>query len=68
MIPEVGQPWSWVPTAFSAYSDKSQGVLGATTRVNGRIIYVNRAHGWFRAEAVFAGGIIRECFYFDGGM
>ena len=66
--PEVGQPWSRVPTAFSAFSDKTLGILGATTRVNGRIIYVNEEHNWFRAEATFAGGTIRECFKTDGGM
>lgn len=64
--PEVGQPWSWVPTAFSAFSDKTLGILGATTRVNGRIIYVNEEHNWFRAEATFAGGTIRECFPITG--
>lgn len=62
--PEVGAPWSWVPTAFSTVSDKTAGILGATTRVYGRIVYVNLEHGYFRAEAVFAGGVIHECFKF----
>lgn len=63
-IPKVGDPWSWTPAAFTNHGDDCAGVLGAVVRVNGRITYVNRAHGFFRAEASFPGGTIRECFKF----
>ena len=64
--PDVGQPWRWVRPAVSACSARRRGLRGATTRVNGRIIYVNEEHNWFRAEATFAGGTIRECFPITG--
>lgn len=60
--PEVGAPYRWIPAAFTVYGEDSSGVLGATVYVNGRISYVNEQHLFFRAEAVFPGGIIRECF------
>lgn len=67
MTPEVGAPWSWVPTAFTVHGPDTAGILGATVRVNGRVIFVNEAHGWFRAEAAFPGGLIRECFPIGAG-
>ena len=60
--PEVGDPYSWTPACFINHLPEEAARLGATVRVNGRVIYVNRAHGWFRAEATYAGGTIRECF------
>lgn len=63
-IPEVGDPICWTPAAFTHNSDKTEYILGLTVRVSGRIAYVNEAHRWYRAEATFPGGIIRECFKF----
>lgn len=63
-IPEVGEPLCWTPAAFTHNTDNSAGVLGLTVRVSGRIVYVNEAHRWYRAEASFPGGTIRECFKF----
>ena len=61
-IPEVGEPICWTPAAFTHNTDNSAGVLGLTVRVSGRIVYVNAAHRWYRAEATFPGGTIREGF------
>lgn len=63
-IPEVGEPICWTPTAFAHNSDKTEYIPGITVRVSGRIVYVNAAHRWYRAEASFPGGTIRECFKF----
>lgn len=61
-IPEVGDPYCWEPSSFSDFSENASATLRATTRVSGRIVYVNREHGWFRAEAECNGTLIRECF------
>ena len=63
-IPEIGDPYSWIPSAFTQFRDVPIDAFKAASRVNGRVVYVNRAHGWFRAEAKFLGGVIRECFKF----
>ena len=63
-IPEGGEPICWTPTAFTHNSDKTEFILGITVRVSGRIVYVNAAHRWYRAEASFPGGTIREGFKF----
>lgn len=63
-IPEVGDPICWTPTAFTHNTDKTEYILGSTVRVSGRIVYVNEAHRWYRAEATFPGGTIREGFKF----
>ena len=63
-IPEVGEPICWTPAAFTHNTDNSAGVLGLTVRVSGRIVYVNAEHRWYRAEASFPGGVIREGFKF----
>ena len=62
--PEVGDPFSWIPAAFTVHTDATSDLLGAAVRLSGRIIYVNAAHRWFRAEARFPGGVLRECFKF----
>lgn len=63
-IPEVGEPICWTPAAFTHNTDKTEYILGITVRVSGRIVYVNEAHRWYRAEATFPGGTIREGFKF----
>ena len=62
--PECGAPFCWVPSAYTNHSEDSAGILGASVRVSGRIVYVNLAHRFFRAEAVTPGGVIRESFKF----
>ncbi len=64
IIPEIGDPWSWTPSAFAQYKEAPLDAFKGAGHVNGRVIYVNREHGWFRAEASFPGGTIRECFHF----
>ena len=63
-IPEVGEPICWVPAAFTEHNSGVAGMLGAAVRLSGRIVYVNEAHRWYRAEASFPGGTIREGFKF----
>lgn len=61
----VGDPISWTPTAFRAGDlSLTDRVLGAAGRVDGRVVYVNAEHRYFRAAAAFPGGVIRECFKF----
>lgn len=65
-IPDVGDPFSWTPTAFTFGACSRMEHFGAVSRVNGRVVYVNLEHGWFRAEGTIPGGTIRECFHFEG--
>lgn len=62
--PEIGEPVCWTPAAFTEYALTVASFLGAETRVSGRIVYINEAHRFYRAEAGFVGGILRECFKF----
>jgi len=61
---QVGDPYSWIPDAFTNHSEDSSGVLGAVVRLNGRVVQVHEEHRWFRVEATFPGGTLRECFKF----
>ena len=62
--PEVGDPYSWAPSAFTEHSNCVAALLGASVMLRGRVIQVNEAHRWFRVEAVCPGGVIRETFKF----
>lgn len=62
--PELGAPFSWEPTAFTEHGQTVAGFLGAATRLNGRVVYANAEHRFFRVEAAFAGGVMHECFKF----
>ena len=62
--PEVGEPFSWEPAAFTEHCANVATFLGATSRINGRIVYVNEAHRYFRVEGRCEAGILRECFKF----
>lgn len=62
--PEVGDPFTWSPTAFSVYSSTVGTLLGAASILHGFVIQVNEAHRWFRVEAHCPGGTIRETFKF----
>ena len=63
-VPEIGDPYSWVPEVFSEHVHLSSIKLGAVARLNGRVVLVNEAHRFFRVEAAFPGGTLRECFKF----
>ena len=62
--PEVGDPFSWAPSAFTEHSNCTAALLGASVMLHGRVIQVNEAHRWFRVEAICPGGVIRETFKF----
>ncbi len=62
--PEVGEPFSWEPAAFTEHCANVTLALGSTARISGRIVYVNEAHRFFRVEGRCEAGILRECFKF----
>ena len=62
--PEVGAPYRWTPSAFTEHNSGVAGMLGASVRVSGRIVYVDLEHRYFRAEAACEGGVLHECFKF----
>ena len=62
--PEVGDPYSWAPSAFTEHANNVAQMLGASVMLHGRVIQVNEAHRWFRVEAICPGGTIRETFKF----
>lgn len=55
----VGETVSWMPTSFvdGTYP-------GAAKKLHGRIIYVNRPHRYYVAEAECHGYMLREAFKF----
>ena len=61
---EVGDSWSWIPSAFTEFSGAAGTLLGAAGELHGVVIQVNREHRWFRVEARCPGGTIRETFKF----
>ena len=61
---EVGDSFSWIPSAFTEHSNCTAALLGASVMLHGRVIQVNEAHRWFRVEAICPGGTIRETFKF----
>lgn len=62
--PDVGDPFSWTPSAFTEHANVTATLLGASVMLHGRVIQVNAAHRWFRVEATCPGGVIRETFKF----
>ena len=60
--PQVGADYRWTPSAFTACPEDKALIRGLTAQVDGRVIYINREHHYFRAEGSFPGGVIRECF------
>lgn len=62
-VPEPGTAWHWTPSAFTLAKEETP-VRGLTAEVDGRVVYVNRQHRFFRVEGSFPGGVIRECFKF----
>ena len=62
--PRVGDPWCWLPAAFTQFTGQQLALMGAADRLAGRVVFVNEAHRFFRVEAAFPGGLLRECFKF----
>ena len=56
---EIGTPYSFRPAAFMASRESG---MWQTPEVSGRIIYINREHGYFTAEAMVNGRALRESF------
>ena len=62
--PEVGDPFTWSPTAFSVYSSTVGTLLGAASVLHGVVVQVNEAHRWARAAYETPQGTRFECFKF----
>ena len=56
---EIGMPYRFRPAAFMASRESG---IWQTPEVSGRIIYINREHGYFTAEANVNGRTLRERF------
>lgn len=56
---EIGMPYRFRPAAFMASREIG---IWQTPEVSGRIIYINREHGYFIAEANVNGRALREGF------
>ena len=56
---EIGTPYSFRPTAFSAAEHCG---LRIAPVLHGRVIYINCEHGYFTAEAMVNGHVLRESF------
>lgn len=55
----IGAPFSWRPSAFASKCDNDERQKPV---LHGRIIFINREHGYFTAEATCNGYTIRESF------
>lgn len=55
----IGTPYSFRPTAFAAAEHCG---LRTAPVLHGRVIYINREHGYFTAEATVNGRTLRESF------
>lgn len=55
----VGSSFSWRPSAFASKCDSDE---RQKPILHGRIIFINREHGYFTAEATCNGYTIRESF------
>ena len=56
---EIGTPYSFRPAAFIA---SREGGIWQTPMLHGRVVYINREHGYFTAEAMVNGRALRESF------
>jgi len=57
--PCVGDPVTWVPSAFVKFADQS-----AMWAIKGQVIYVNEAHRYYTVEGDCNGVAMRESFKF----
>ena len=62
MILNIGDTYSWIPTAFEGASGLCS--FGKLKTVHGRIAYINERHRYFTAEAEGNGFKLRESFKF----
>ncbi len=64
-MPYVGEPYSWKPCAYEGiYGAQDLRSARGTDKLNGRVVYVNREHRYFTAEAQIFGYKLRESFKF----
>lgn len=63
--PEIGEPFTWVPSGFCEMEEQHALRVGALRTVTGEVVYVNREHGYYRVRAQLPGGaVLHECFKF----
>ena len=55
----IGMPYSFRPAAFMASREEG---TWQTPVLHGRVVYINREHGYFTAEAMVNGRALRESF------
>lgn len=55
----IGMPYSFRPAAFIASREDG---IWQTPVLHGKVIYINREHGYFTAEANVNGRALRESF------
>ena len=55
----IGMPYSFRPTAFAAAEHDG---LRTAPVLHGKVVYINREHGYFVAEAEVNGYTLRESF------
>lgn len=61
----IGEPWSWTPCAYEVqYGEQDSRSIREKNCVTGKIVYINRAHRYFIAEAEVYGYKLREGFKF----
>ncbi len=62
---EIGRPYRFTPSAFTA---EKEGVLGGKAvlrKLTGTIVWINVAHRFFLVTATLPNGYtVRECFHF----
>lgn len=56
---EIGMPYSFRPAAFAA---EKHGGLWTAPVLHGKVVYINREHGFFTVEFVANGRTLRESF------
>lgn len=62
-MPYVGEPYSWKPCACEGVYEAADR-RARKDRLSGHIVYVNREHRYFTAEAEVFGYKLRESFKF----
>lgn len=59
----IGDTYSWVPTAFEGINGIARESAKIST-VHGRVVYINEAHRYFTVEAACNRYKLRESFKF----
>ena len=60
---QIGEPFSWKPTAFEG-GNGIKSITSKETTAHGKVVYINEARRYFTAEADFNGNKLREIFKF----